>query len=248
MATRDPETLPFPAAVGLTHLRVYDTAAPDGVIGGSPHVHLASAEAYIPIGGEGEVQTLSASGEETFPLHKGTIVWFEPGVIHRLINVDRELELLVIMQNAGLPEAGDAVFTFPDDIMADELAYLGAASLNGATDAERIVSTQRRRDRAVEGFGSLVGALRSGDDGPLRTFFERATALKRALAPEWESLVEAGPVQATRTTQDHLAELAQGSSAGLLEARVESGRSESDRPGIGMCGVLQAYAPEGSRL
>lgn len=30
---------PFPAAVGVTHLLVYDTLAPDGLVGGSPHVH-----------------------------------------------------------------------------------------------------------------------------------------------------------------------------------------------------------------
>lgn len=246
--TTDVQALPFPAAVGLTHLRVYDTAGPDGVTGGSPHLHLASTEAYIPIAGNGEVQTLSASGEETFSLRKGNIVWFEPGVIHRLVNADGELELLVIMQNAGLPEAGDAVFTFADNIMADELVYLNAASLGATADNERITAALQRRDLAVEGFDELVRSYRSGDKGPLRTFFERATALKRALAPGWESLVETGPVQATRTTQQQLSELEQGSIAGLLSARVQSGTSERIRPGVGMCGLLRAYAPEGSRV
>lgn len=246
--TTDVQALPFPAAVGLTHLRVYDTAGPDGVTGGSPHVHLASTEAYIPIAGNGEVQTLSASAEATFPLYRGNIVWFEPGVIHRLVNVDGELELLVIMQNAGLPEAGDAVFTFADSIMADELAYLNAASLGATADDERIGAALRRRDLAVEGFEHLVRAHRSGDEGPVRTFLERATALKRALAPEWESLVEAGPVRAMRTTQERLSELEHGDTDGLLSARVQSGSWEIQRPGVGMCGVLQAYAPEGSRV
>lgn len=245
--TTDVQALPFPAAVGLTHLRVYDTAGPDGVTGGSPHVHLASTEAYIPIAGKGDVQTLSASAEETFPLYKGNIVWFEPGVIHRLVNVDGELELLVIMQNAGLPEAGDAVFTFASNIMADELAYLNAASLGGTADDARISAALRRRDLAVEGFEDLVQAHRAGDEGPVRTFLERATALKRALAPEWESLVEAGPVRATRTTQERLSELGHGGIAGLLKAGVQSGSSEGTRSGVGMCGLLHAYAPEGTR-
>lgn len=248
MATGDQNTLAFPAAVGLTHLRVYDTAAPDGVIGGSPHVHLASAEAYIPVAGEGEVQTLSASGENTLPLRKGTIVWFEPGVIHRLVNADGELELLVIMQNAGLPEAGDAVFTFADGIMADALAYLHTAALAGDAEEERIASALRRRDRAAEGFEVLVQAHRSGDERPLRRFFERAVELKRALAPEWESLVEAGPVTAARTTQHQLAELGQGRIAGLLEARVENGGTGDNRPGVGMCGLLRPYTLAGSPL
>lgn len=245
MVTKEQEALAFPAAVGLTHLRVYDTAGPDGLTGGSPHVHLASAEAYIPIAGEGEVQTLSASGERTFPLRKGTIVWFEPGVIHRLVNADGELELLVIMQNAGLPEAGDAVFTFADEIMANALAYLETASLAGDGEKERIVSALRRRDRAVEGFEVLLAAHRSGDDGPLRTFFELATALKQPVLTEWESLVEAGPVNATRMAQRRLVEIAKGSITSLLNARVESGSSGHERRGVGMCGVLHRYLPEG---
>jgi mannose-6-phosphate isomerase-like protein (cupin superfamily) len=248
MMTGNLETLPFPAAVGLTHLRVYDTAASDGMVGGSPHVHLASAEAYIPIAGEGEVQTLSGAGEETFPLRPGQIVWFEPGVIHRLVNADGALEILVVMQNAGLPEAGDAVFTFPDHIMADDLAYLNAATLSGSSQEERIVSALERRNLAVEGFAALITASRSGDDGPLRTFLERATSLRRGLLPEWESLVEAGPVEAARKTQHQLEELQQGSIAGLIRARVRSSEHDVRQPGIGMCGLLRAYLPEGSRV
>jgi mannose-6-phosphate isomerase-like protein (cupin superfamily) len=248
MTMRDLETLPFPAAVGLTHLRVYDTAATDGVIGGSPHLHLASAEAYIPIAGEGEVQTLSGTGEETFPLRPGQIVWFEPGVIHRLVNTDGALELLVIMQNAGLPEAGDAVFTFPDDIVADDLAYLDAAMLRGSSEEERIASALERRDLAVEGFGALLAASRAGDEGPLRSFLERSASLKRGLLAEWQSLVEAGPVEAIRKTQHDLELLQQGSIAELVRARVRSNGPDERRPGIGMCGLLQAYLPEGPRL
>lgn len=244
--TTGTETFDFPAAVGLTHLRVYDTAAADGVTGGSPHVHLASAEAYIPIGGEGAVQTLSANGEEAFDLRPGAVVWFEPGVIHRLVNLDGRLELIVIMQNAGLPEAGDAVFTFPDDIMADELAYLSAASLAGALEEERIASALARRDRAVEGFDMLCSAYRSGDTRPLHAFLARAGALKRSSLPEWSSLVEAGPIRATRATTLRLHELEQGSITGLMQARVAGTTFDTRPTGIGMCGLLRAYVPHRS--
>jgi len=231
----------FPAAVGITHLRVYNTAAPDGVTGGSPHVHLASAEAYLPIGGAGAVQTLSANGEETFELRPGAIVWFEPGVVHRLVNHDGQLQLLVIMQNAGLPVARDAVFTFPDDIMRDELAYISAASLAGPTEEQRIASALARRDRAVRGFNSLRSAYRSGDTQPLNAFFARAVALKRSLLPEWSSLVEAGPVQATRASTRRLQELERGIFTGLTQARVDSTTFDRQSTGIGMCGLLHAY-------
>ena len=53
---------PLPGAVGVTHLKVYDTHAPDGLIGGSPHLHFACTEAYIVLAGRGAVQTLGAGG------------------------------------------------------------------------------------------------------------------------------------------------------------------------------------------
>jgi mannose-6-phosphate isomerase-like protein (cupin superfamily) len=105
--------IPFlPGAVGLTHLRVYDTVAPDGLHGGSPHVHFACTEAYYVMNGMGVVQTLSTAGYQELALEPGAVVWFSPGVIHRLINQDGQLEILVVMQNAGLPEAGDFVLTY----------------------------------------------------------------------------------------------------------------------------------------
>ena len=53
---------PFPGAVGVTHLRVYDSESPDGLRGGTPHVHSACAEAYFVVAGHGAVQTLAATG------------------------------------------------------------------------------------------------------------------------------------------------------------------------------------------
>jgi mannose-6-phosphate isomerase-like protein (cupin superfamily) len=98
---------PLPGAVGVTHLRVYDTQAPDRLVGGSPHLHFACTEAYIVVAGRGAVQTLGAGGFAELPLEPGRLLWFTPGLIHRLINLDGQLEILVLMQNAGLPEAGE---------------------------------------------------------------------------------------------------------------------------------------------
>ncbi len=61
-------------------------------------------------GGRGAVQTLTAAGFQETPLSPGALVWFTPGTIHRLVN-DGDLTLHVLMQNCGLPEAGDAVLT-----------------------------------------------------------------------------------------------------------------------------------------
>lgn len=62
--------------------------------------------------GRGTVQTLTTSGYEETPLEPGTVAWFTPGTIHRLTN-DGGLQITVVMQNSGLPEAGDAVLTLP---------------------------------------------------------------------------------------------------------------------------------------
>ncbi|MGX5773010.1 hypothetical protein ACWKWN_19905 [Microbacterium trichothecenolyticum] len=48
----------FPGATSVTLLDVYDDVAPDGLRGGSPHMHLASTECYVVIGGRGELHTL----------------------------------------------------------------------------------------------------------------------------------------------------------------------------------------------
>jgi hypothetical protein len=59
------ETVPgaaFPGATAVTVLDVYDWVAPDGLPGGSAHVHLASTEGYVVQSGAGRLQTLSSSG------------------------------------------------------------------------------------------------------------------------------------------------------------------------------------------
>src|SRR5919112_2657160 len=119
----------LPGGIGITHLKVYDTPAPDGLPGGSAHVHFACTEAYLVVAGRGVVQTLGRNGYAELPLAPGGLVWFTPGLIHRLVNLDGQLEIVVPMQNAGLPEAGDFVLCFPFDILADPAAYAEAAAL-----------------------------------------------------------------------------------------------------------------------
>jgi len=119
----------FPGGTSVSHLRVYDWPAPDAPGGsGSPHFHTASTEAYVALAGRGRVQTLSPEGFAEHELVPGRIVWFSPGVIHRSVN-EGGLEVLVVMSNAGLPEAEDAVLTFPPEVLMDPAAYRAAATL-----------------------------------------------------------------------------------------------------------------------
>src|SRR6266545_2424435 len=121
MAASEPviEHVMLPGGVAISRLCVYDTT-------GSPHIHLACAEAYIVTAGGGAVQTLTASGFAEHPLEPGGLLTFTPGTVHRLIN-HGDLEIIVLMANSGLPEAGDAVLTFPPEVLADPDRYAAAA-------------------------------------------------------------------------------------------------------------------------
>lgn len=122
----------FPGAVGVSRLRVYDWPAVDGRAGGgTPHLHLTCSEGYVVTAGRGAVQTLTTSGYRETPLEPGVVAWFTPGTIHRLIN-EGGLEIVVVMQNSGLPEAGDAVLTLPQDLLADPETYAAAVRIPAA--------------------------------------------------------------------------------------------------------------------
>ena len=45
--------VPLPGGTSVSHVRVYDTVGPDGLAGGSPHLHTVCTEAYLVIAGEG---------------------------------------------------------------------------------------------------------------------------------------------------------------------------------------------------
>ncbi len=75
-----------------------------------PHVHLACTECYLVPGGAGQLHALMRDGSQRIPLREGDAVVFTPGTIHCAVN-DDDLRVQVIMQNGGLPEAGDAART-----------------------------------------------------------------------------------------------------------------------------------------
>ncbi|MFE5407498.1 cupin domain-containing protein [Microbacterium sp. NPDC056569] len=230
----------FPGATSVTLLDVYDDAAPDGLRGGSPHLHLASTECYVVIGGRGELHTLDPAGARETALGKGSVVWFTPGTIHRAVN-HGDLEVLVIMGNAGLPEAGDAVMTFPADIVADPARYAAAAALPPGPLGARAEAAARRRDLAVEGFLVLRDAARAGDFGPLQEFHAAAARLVRERAADWSGIVERGPAVQAAHSLDIVRALAAGDAGHLSAAVVSQAPSLVGERGFGMCGRLRAY-------
>ncbi|MET7822594.1 cupin domain-containing protein [Micromonospora zamorensis] len=228
---------PLPGGVGVSRLRVYDTVAPDGLVGGTPHVHLCCTEGYVVTDGEGAVQTLTTAGFRETALRPGVVVWFEPGTVHRLVNTGG-LGIVVLMQNSGLPEAGDAVLTFPPDVLADRGVYAAAAELpDGGAPGADVRAAYRRRDLAVTGFQ----ALRSGGPAALAAFHAAAVALRQPLLARWRQRWEAGAGRAAASTGSQLDALERGDIRHLAEAGVYAVDEPVERGRLGMCGLLDTY-------
>lgn len=224
----------FPGGVAVSDLEVYDWAGADGRCGGSPHLHTASSEGYVVLGGTGAVHTLSADGAEEHRLATGDVVWFSPGTVHRLVN-DGDLRLLVVMQNSGLPEAGDAVLTFPSAVLDDPDAYAGAVALpagEGRADAARA-----RRDLALEGYAELV----AGGPAALHALHARAARLVRPRVSGWREVWAATVEAETARTRAQLDALERAQPGSMAEASVRRGEPTPGDRGYGMCGRLATW-------
>ncbi|TDL39708.1 cupin domain-containing protein [Arthrobacter nitrophenolicus] len=234
-------TAPFPGAVALTRLGVYDWEAADGVCGGSPHMHTASTEAYLVLSGRGRVETIRSSGFDSYDLAPDDLLWFSPGTIHRLVNEDN-LEILAIMQNGGLPEAGDAVMTFCPDILASPERYARAASLAAAPPPGSPEDAARtRRDAAMAGYQVLKDAALAGQSDLVEQFQRDAVRLVQARLPEWQALWEETIAPEAARTGSWLKELAEGRFPHFAEAAVARSRANGPKQIFGMCGRLQKW-------
>jgi hypothetical protein len=228
----------FPAGTAVSHLAVYDWSGPDEVRGGSAHVHLACTEGYVVTGGTGRLQTLSRDGFAETPLAPMTVAWFSPGVVHRLIN-DGDLQILVVMQNAGLPEAGDSVLTFPPGYLGDASSYRAVATVDQGS-AQAADAARRRRQLAVEGFLQLRDQVERDGPQALDAFYAAAAALVGSQVPGWRDIWEQGPLAAAVRTGEQLEQLAAGHYDHLRQGRLKVLEPPAERS-YGMCGRLAAY-------
>jgi mannose-6-phosphate isomerase-like protein (cupin superfamily) len=232
---------PLPGGVGISRLRVYDWEGPDGLRGGSPHVHLACTEAYFVLSGAGSVQTLGPSGFTDTPLRQGSLVWFSPGLVHRLINEDA-LEIIVLMQVATLPEAGDCILSFPEDALRDRDAYRSAAAHvpGGSVGAVDDEAARRRRDLAVTGFNELRDRMATDGVAALRRFHELAADVAAPLAPKWRAAFDDGPAAAAQRAGELIAALESGRVPPVDPITLHEIRPpESEVRGV--CGRLHTY-------
>jgi hypothetical protein len=237
----------FPGGTSVSHLQVYDWPAADAPQGsGSPHLHTTSTEAYVTLAGAGRVETLGPDGFAVHDLAPGRIVWFGPGVVHRAVNLGG-LEVLVVMSNAGLPEAGDAVITFPADVLGDADTYARAAALprldDGATDAEVAAAARARRDLALDGYAGLRHAVEADGPAALDGLHAAAARLVASRTAGWRETWESSVVAAAGQTDAALEALADASAVTLADGGVVALDAASGPRRYGMCGRLQTWPP-----
>lgn len=183
------------SGIGLTHLTVYDQRrAPDGLMSGSPHVHAVTDEGYYVMSGRGRVELHDlAQGFRSVDLEPGRYVQFPPGVMHRLVNTDR-LVLLVVMGNAGLAERGDARIYFGKAVDDDPAEY---ARLVGLAKAKGLEGALDRRDAAIRAYIGLLELWtkdRKAYDSELERFIGVHMKAAAGLRKGFSEAVEAGPV------------------------------------------------------
>jgi mannose-6-phosphate isomerase-like protein (cupin superfamily) len=230
----------FPGAVGLSQLEVYPWPTADDEHGGTPHFHLTCTECYVVTSGTGRLQTFGPEGPRTFPLSPGDVVWFTPGTIHRAVN-DGDLRVLVIMQNSGLPEAGDAVLTFPAEYLTTE-RYAATVSLLDEQGRPSQARARARRDLALEGFAELQRSWEAGDHTVLDALHRRAADLVAPRLDAWEATVRSGAAAAADATLRQIQALRSGE-AGHLGKATAARIARPEEQSLGMCGFLRALDP-----
>ncbi|HXH35587.1 MAG TPA: cupin domain-containing protein [Plantibacter sp.] len=232
----------FPGGTGITRLAVWDGVSVDGLVGGTPHLHTVSTEGYVVTAGSGVAQTIDRAGFRETPLEVGTVLWFPPGTVHRAIN-HGGLEIVVVMSNSGLPEAGDAVMTFTDEILADPAreAEVGSPPAADADDAEAADRITERRDAAVHGFLELRAAVAT--EGPVAwdRFAARAAALVRPRIAHWRAHWEATVLPTVEDTRTQLDLLERGDASGIGSHPVAVAAPAPGERRRGMCGLIRAY-------
>ncbi len=221
--------------IGLTQLTVYDQRpAPDGRMSGAPHVHAVTDEGYYVIGGQGSVELHDrAAGFRTVELRPGRYVQFPPGTLHRLVNTDH-LVLLVVMGNAGLAERGDARIYFGEKVDGDPAEF---ARLTGLAKAGGLEGALDRRDAAIRAYMGLLDLWAKDRPAYCRELDRFVGVHMKAAArlrSEFAAVVAAGPVAWGELFRARVEGLPAAATAGapLLYAPPEATT-------LGMCGVLR---------
>ncbi len=223
------------SGIGLTQLTVYDQRpAPDGLMSGSPHVHAVTDEGYYVMSGKGRVELHDLEGGfRSVDLLPGRYLQFPPCVLHRLVNTEH-LVLLVVMGNAGLAERGDARIYFGKAVDEDPDEF---DRLTGLAKTKGLEGALDRRDAAIRAYMGLVELWTK--DQPAY-YMELARFIRvhlKTAAREVSSFgraVEAGPMAWGLRLRKRLENLPRASEEVGPVLHVPTGE-----PTLGMCGVLR---------
>jgi mannose-6-phosphate isomerase-like protein (cupin superfamily) len=235
----------LPGGVGLTHIQVYSEPCPDGLIGGGAHIHMVCSEIYYVLAGSGQIELLSMEGVETVELAPLKAVFFRPGVFHRVLNPHKDLQLLAIMQNGGLPERGDFVMSFPADVLNSASAYQQAVRAPNLTEA------LTRRDLSIKGYLELKAAFARGKEfgqEALRDFYHAARAIIAPKVDAFEWVLKVGAQTEAKNSLDACDFIKSGRTDYLEMARHAALDPSREPARAGMCGELHAYALDESFL
>ena len=223
------------SGIGLTRLTVYDQRpAPDGLMSGSPHVHAVTDEGYYVVSGQGRVELHDLKdGFRSVELSPGRYVQFPPGVVHRLVNTEH-LVLLVVMGNAGLAERGDARIYFGKAVDGDPAEF---ARLAGLAKTKGLEGALDRRDAAIRAYAGLLELWtkdRKAYFRELERFIGVHMKAAASLRGGFSEAVEAGPVAWGERFQKRLENLpgTGGEPSPVLHLPPET-------PTLGMCGILR---------
>ena len=229
----------FPGGILISRVNVYNSMSPDGQRNGTPHIHLACNEMYYTLSGTDFVELISYDGFERLSVTPGNTVCFTPGTIHRAINHNGNLAILMIMQNKGLPERGDVAIYFPPGTLSSQTLYQEAMRVDDDDTA------QRRRNLAVSEFNRLKQAFdESLETGRqlLDEFYQFAIQRTRDHYSEWRRVIKQGPhVEVNRSLQI-LDTLEDGSIESLQLGRASTAKTKPQTT-LGYCGHIHGYQP-----
>jgi hypothetical protein len=156
-----------------------------------------------------------------------------------VLNPNRNLEILAIMQNGGLPERGDFVMSFPSEILTNPVAY------HQALRAPNLAEALLRRDLSLKGYLELKAAFgRSMDEGrqALRAFYKAARNLIVPKVDGFEWVLKVGAQAEVKASLDACDFIRAGRIDYLEHSQHASLYPLGDPAKPGMSGELHPYA------
>ena len=158
---------------------------------------------------------------------------------------DGDLEIIIVMQNGGLPEAGDCVLSLPHSYLKDSTSIGRWQTCLLRTR----VANRSRRTRSAERICRWPVLSNYGprveQEGPqaLDEFYRSAAALTHDQLEEWRELWHNGAERAVATTGDQLRALESVELAHLQDGALREANPRPGSPRPGMCGRITNFDP-----